>query len=211
MWTTITSARFSSACAALLSTVLLSSCATTRRIDSSVLRADAATHGYRKVLVVYMSSQDTARRTVEDTFSSQLIAAGAAGVTTYPAVPDVYALSPMDRTNAVRNTDADAALVIRVADLERTVETSPGLYGPAYGFYDDWQGALGTLHIEPTTYPRDVVVLEARLFDVKKGDVVWTMTTQTVNPSKVQDEIDDYAALVLKQLKKDGMLAVRPH
>lgn len=61
---------------------------------------------------------------------------------------------------------------------------------------------------EPARYRTDITVfVETRVYSLKQDKLLWAGTSETQNPSAANAVIAELATLVLKEMKKAGVLA----
>ncbi len=193
---------------------LLASCAATSMIDS--WRNPSLTgHRYHKVLVVSIMRNENARRVYEDVISAEL---GQQGVT---AVPGYTLLKKEEKANkeamerAVQTSGAEGVLTIQTIKVEQQAGYQPGYiesypnfwYPPAfptwnlYGYYGST-----TYYEPPTTYMYEVATIQANLFDVASGKLIWAATLQSSEPGNLTSVSKDLARLVIEKLVKEGLI-----
>ena len=66
-----------------------------------------------------------------------------------------------------------------------------------YGFYSGW-------YAYPQITQTQIAVIETTLFDVRSQRIVWSATSETLNPSSVQKDAPGFADVILASLRKDG-------
>src|SRR4030095_4092778 len=124
----------------------------------------------------------TARRVLEDVIVAKLKAGGV------EAVPGWQFLSsgPMPEdafAAAVAKSGADAMLMVRLLGVETQTTVWPPM-GPRvgwYGFYSGW-------YAYPDVTQSQIAVVETTLFDAKSRRVIWSGTSETLNPTSVQKD-----------------------
>jgi hypothetical protein len=160
--------------------------------------------GPLKNVVVFGGRLDeTSRRTLEDAFVSGLSKHNVHATPSYKLFPG--ALPSRDEARAtLQQAAVDGALVSSLSAVtEKTtyVEGGPGFWSGFYG--PGWGGPYypGYVVTEP------VVRFETTLWDLRNaGKVVWTATTQTVNPSSGNDFVSSLMKEVLPKMVKAGVL-----
>ena len=200
----------------LVASLLLAACASTT-LQSAWFDPNFAGPPMKKIDVIGVGTNLTNRRVFEDIFAQKLRDAGVDGVAGYTVIPDEARAAQQPFTDAVVRTGAQGLLVVRLLGVDtRTqinttmVPTSPGMWG------GPWGGGWGGSAFGPTMVPvqqvsqYDLATVEATLFDVATGRVVWTATTQTLNPSSVERETPGFATLIIGQLTARGVIAGAP-
>ncbi len=159
---------------------------------------------FKRIFVLGLSARDvTARRVLEDVVVAKLVAGGV------EAVPGWQSLAhdgPADEgalTAAVTASRADAMLMVRLLGIDtQTTVWAPMGPGPRYGWYGSYSGWYAYPQITQT----QTAVIETMLFDVRSQRIVWSATSETVNPSSVQKDAPGFADVILASLRKDGFL-----
>ena len=182
--------------------LLLAGCASTSITDTW---SDPAYQGgpFKRIMVLGVFRQPTARRTFEDIFAAKLRATGIEAVPSYQMLgletpPPEIALGEV-----TSRTGADGLLMVHLVRVDRQVRVTPG-YAPAmypgfHGYYSAWVAY-------PDVYTYDVVSAEVNLFEVKTNRLVWGGMTETFNPQSASKESGGFADVVIAALAKDGLV-----
>lgn len=191
-----------------LAAIGLAGCSTSNRLVSEWSNPGYASAPLRKVLVASSGGDSAIRRNLEDEFVAQLQAAGVEAVPSYRYIPDEQKLDDEAVKKAAKQAGADAAILARSVGVEPRVDYRPGYYYPytSFGFFGphfgaSWYGLYG-----PSYYQYNVYSSETTLYDVSKGEVVWTGTVRTYDPDNVNTTIKDYVHIVLKALEEKQLL-----
>src|SRR6476659_1308381 len=186
--------------------VALAGCASTTL--QSQWRDPGYTGGpFRKIFGIGLSARDvTARRIFEDVMVAKLTAVGVQAVPEWQHLPSDGPLPEGSVSAAVDGTGADAVLIARLVGIDTRISVSPvagpgpgfGWYGPYAGWYSGWYAA-------PQVTQYDVVIVETSLFDTKTKRLVWSATSQTVDPASVQKEAPAFADTIIGALQKAGL------
>ncbi len=185
--------------------LLLAACAT-QQLTNSWRSPDFAGPPPSKVLVLGLSSSDASRRIFEDGFSQALGTAGVSAAAAYPQLPD-KGMIPNDRLKAaLTSSGAQAVLITRLLKVDQEVSVTPAMppgrmYGGFYGFYG---GAWAALPPSVDTYK--IFTIETTLWDMRSEKVIWTGTTQGQDVTDVAKATKDLAAVLIAQMKKDGVI-----
>lgn len=170
-----------------------------------------------KVVAVVMMQDPKARRRAEDALAREITKLGAQGVPMYKLSPDE--VNPKDgesKTRAlVEAAGAKGLVVMRPVDVNhRTVQTSTPSPSDTYGGY--WGGYYGIGWNEPwlsgTEFTPDVqtdlvVTVESFVFSLPQNKLVWTGTSETVNPKNAEKFVRTLATETAKELKRLGLIA----
>ncbi len=197
-----------------ISVFVLASCAATSLIDT--WRNPTLTgRRYNKLLVVNITRSENSRRVFEDVISAEL---GQQGVT---AVPGYTLIAKEEKTNkevmerAVKTSGVEGVLTIQTVKVEQQTSYQPGYiesypnfwYPPAfpnwnlYGYYGST-----TYYEPPSTYMYEVATIQANLFDVASGKLIWAATLQSSEPGNVTSVSKDLTRLIIEKLTKEGLI-----
>jgi hypothetical protein len=164
-----------------------------------------------RILVIGVTRQGGLRRTFEDEFTARLKAAGVDAVPSYRVIAEDGPVPEARLQEAVRQAGADGILMTRLVRVERRTEVSPGFYSPGpafgYGLYPWYSAGWYGFYEPPRVYQYDVYISETSLYDVERGQLVWSGTVQTREPGNLDKEIARYVETVIKALKKEQVLA----
>jgi len=170
---------------------------------------------FHRVLALGLSNKAEVRADFEDALSAELTRQG------YEAVPgNTILLRPpgtqLDLSylkEQIRVNQIEAVVVSRLIKVDNTVTYVPGTaYFVPYPYYNSFYGYYGTLY--PVVYSpgylqkEKKVRVETNLYvtSVPDGQLVWTGTTDTFNPSNVHKAINGLVTLVVTKMQKDGTL-----
>lgn len=197
---------------ALAVVLLLNACSNTRLLNvwqDSPPPAQPLSH----VLVIGVSGQEGVRRSFEDIFAAQLakqgiiaepiyrLYSGAAGTDTGMAGGAV----PEDELKRIiQRTGADGVLVTRLIRTEQRLQVTPGAPMPMgfYGFYNYAWGYYSPPMVDSYT----VALLETNVWAARSGRLLWSGTTETVDPDNSVATATDFAKVVTRALVKARLL-----
>jgi hypothetical protein len=165
---------------------------------------------FSRILVIGVTQQPAMRRLFEDAFVAKLRAEGVDAVPSYQLIPEDGKVDEAELQKAVTRAQADGVLMTRLLGVERKTEVTPGCDGPpttGWGFYPWYTAGWVAFYEPPRVYQYDVSTSETSLYDVRRNQLVWTGTVQTRTPADVNKEIQRYADIVVKALKKEQVLA----
>lgn len=150
---------------------------------------------FKKVLVIARVKDETSNRIAEDKIVAQVKAEN--------AIPSYAFLSPTDTANKVVNAKLqeagfDGLIVMRLTEVNKSLDYHPvtgyrGFYG---GFYD----SPGAISEDQTFY------VETSIYSLTPDKMLWSGTTSTFNPSKLEKAIDDIILTIKTELTKKGLL-----
>ena len=185
--------------------VVLAGCASTT-LTSVWTDPGYAGGAFRKVFVIGLSSKDvTGRRLFEDIMAAKLQAAGVQAVPGWQHLRGDGQADESGLQAAVAQTGADAVLMARLLGVDtRTTVSTMVVPGPGYPY--GWYGPYAGWYAVPTVTQYQIATVETTLFDVKTRRLVWTATSQTFNPTSVQEEAPGLADAVIASLRQGGFL-----
>jgi len=188
----------------------LTGCASSTKIVNQWSHPDYTSPRFRRVLVIGVSRQPGIRRTFEDEFVAKLKAAGVDAAPSYRYIADDGQVAEDRMLEAVKQANADAALITRLVRVEKKTEVTPGFYQPAppvtFGFYPGYSAAWLGYYEPPRIYQYDVYISETSLYDVVKNQLVWSGTVETTDPGDINKEIKRYVDTVIDALKSKNLL-----
>lgn len=178
--------------------------------------AYSPTKKFHRVLALGLSNKTEVRADFEDALAAELLTKG------YEAVPgNTILLRPAGTQldlnylkEQIRANQIEAVVVSRLIKVDNTVTYVPGTafvapfpyYNTFYGYY----GALYPVVYSPGYLQKEKNVrVETNLYYVDgapDGQLVWTGTTDTLNPSNVHKAIKGLVNLVVTKMQKDEAL-----
>jgi len=167
-----------------------------------------------KVVAVVMIQDPKARRSAEDALAREITALGAQGVAMYTIAPgDVTPKEGETKTRAaVESIGARGVVVMRPVDVNhRAVQTDTPSSNDMYGGY--WGGYYGIGWSDPWVDKAPdvrtdlVATVETFVFSLPQNKLVWTGTSETINPASAEKFIHQLAADATKELQKLGLIA----
>jgi hypothetical protein len=163
---------------------------------------------FKKVMVIGVTKQAGIRRTFEDEFVAQLKAAGVNATPSYLYIPQDGPVGETVLKQALRETGADAIMITRLVRVQKKTEIAPGYYppDPAMAVHPLYTTAWNDYYEPPIVYQSEVYTSETSLYDTVKNRVVWSGTAQTTAPGNINQEIKNYAEIVISALKNKKLI-----
>ena len=170
---------------------------------------------FHRVLALGLSNKAEVRADFEDALAAQLSSQG------FEAIPGNTILLRPPGTQLdlnylreqIRANQIEAVAVSRLVKVDETVTYVPGTaYFVPYPYYNTFYGYYGTLY--PVVYSpgylqkEKKVRVETNLYVTSgpDGQLIWTGTTDTFNPSDVHKAIKGLVNLVVTQMQKEQVL-----
>lgn len=198
---------------AVMGILLAAGCSTTRVTNSWT--APMARRGAppEKTLVVALFPNEAARRTLEGQLALEL---RKEGVTALPASDYIEDPAELDRAELQRIAEQngfDAVVMSRFVgtryDFERVYTGAglgPGVFG--FGSYSPFFGFRGSYLFAPDyVYPEKEALVETSLFNAEEdGKLLWSATSETVDPKNSVREMKAIADKVVEQMDEDAVI-----
>lgn len=171
----------------------------------------------KKILVFVATADDASRRSVEDRIASSF-PKGTLGVPSYSLFPDAKEINEQNReaiAARLARQGFDGALTARLASVDRDkvyvppqAYMAPAIGGPFGPFYGYGGYAFPSLYTAPAySYEVRKYLIETVLYDIPRGGMLWTMTTESVSPDSRQQLITEVSGLIDGELKRQGFVA----
>jgi hypothetical protein len=160
----------------------------------------------QKVLVVGMVKDESSRRIVEDNLVKRM---QAQSVQSYTLIDeDMLKAAKEDHLSDVLKKDGFShVLMVRLADVEKETSYVPGTTTGFYGGYGRFYGYGGGVYGSPGYYTTDKnYFIETTVYTVDPDKLVYSATTKTLNPDKMEKTINAIADAVTLQMQKDGFI-----
>jgi hypothetical protein len=160
--------------------------------------------GNQKVLIVGLVKDESSRRIVEDNLVKRLNGKGVASYTVLTSEM-VKTASEAELEQQLSKGGFTHMLAVRLADIEKETSYVPGTTTGYYGGYGRYYGYGASMYSSPGYYQEDKnYFVETTVYSIVPNKLLWTGTTKTVNPSKMDKTIAEIADAVSEQMKKDG-------
>ena len=165
-----------------------------------------------KILFIALVKDESFRRVVED----KLVALShGKGLASYSIVTGNN-LSKTDQASITQRLKADGVdliVIMRLVDVKEETRYVPGSsmsgYGgmPGYGGYWGGYGYAAPMYYTPGYYTTDKKYLvETNVYSVEQDKLVWSGTTSSMNPSKIETTTAEIVDAVIEKMKEEGFL-----
>ena len=197
--------------AGVLVIFMFSGCATTTQLTGS-WKEPSADMKINKVLVIGKSDKAAVRRIYEDALVNKLKDHQVNAVASSRVLPIDREIDRPSVEGVVSEHGFDSVLVTKLIDVDKESRYVSGMtyvipYNEYHNFYS-YYGHRGTgiVHEPGYTYTETIVSLETNLYETKNAKLIWAITTESVNPDKINKDIDKLAELIAKKLDADDLL-----
>lgn len=209
---------------ATVATLLLGGCATrSTTLDARWANPEfVGQRSVRSVLVMAAIRDSTNRRNFEDRMVAALSASGVKAVPSYQFLPNDGPVSEEQLQRAVADAGAGHALVSRIINVTTEVNVTPGMvmgptwtpgwgwsngWGPGWSGFARYHNATWATTVPPRVTTTQNVHSDTRVFDAATASVVWSAaTTTSTGWDSVPQMIEQFVALIVETLKKDGVV-----
>ena len=171
--------------------------------------------GFHKILIIGMSNHLRTRADFEVALASRITRPGIVGVagTDILLRPTAGPLDLVYIKEQIRAYKIDAVVVSRLVKVETRITYVPGqpYFLPYYTTFAGYYGAVYPVVYSPDYLVKDKTVrVETNLYAVKPpdGELIWTGTSDTFNPSSAHKVIKPLVNLIVKELEKQAILPV---
>ena len=190
-----------------LSAVAVSSCASTTFTSTwkapDVARLDLAG---KQVAAVVRVRTDGVRRPAEDALARELAALGARAVPAYSLLTDESAVEPAAAQARLRGAGIEWIVSMRVVGTEQVVSYSSGSspYAGSYWGHGRWGWSVA---YDPVSVRTDQIVsIETQIYSLAGDKLVWAGVSESFNPSRVDDVIEELVDAVVEELRDEGLI-----
>lgn len=174
----------------------------------------ASTGSFKRILVLAMNGRAASRADFEDRMVAAITKPGIQAVPSYSLLPRPES-TPIDMNqlrDVVRGQNFDSILVSRLLKFHKTVTYVPGQAFPLYPYYGTFYGYYGAVY--PAVYSPGYLQtdtkaqIETNFYSTATpdGDLVWTGTSNTVNPRSVTKAIDSIVKLIVQELQRQNII-----
>lgn len=189
---------------ALTALACFTGCASITMVNSSRQQSVAA-KSYRSFLVVGISQNRQNRQVFEEVLVAELRKKGFAATASYTVTGIEDELSRTAIVDAVQKLSADAVITTRVVDLKKQTHTAVGYTMTSRGIVGPV--SFATFDMKPVDVTTSkTYALGTDLFDTATQNLVWSGTTDAVDPKGIITVSKEYAGVVIETLNKEGLI-----
>lgn len=169
---------------------------------------------FKTILVLGINGKVENRAEFEDQLSAAIARPGMQAIPSYSLIPRPNA-KPLDMDqlrDVVQGQHIDAILASRLIKVTKTVTYVPGQAYSPYPYYNTFYGYYGAIY--PVVYSPDYLrvdrtaQIETNFYSTSTPDgvLIWTGTSDTVNPRSPIKAIDAIAAVIAQALEKEKII-----
>ena len=167
--------------------------------------------GYLKsVMIVGVSDNLKKRRLFEDTFAEQFKKTGIEAFSGVVVIPEGKKLNKETIKGAAENLGAETVLVTHLVGIEEKEIYVP----PSYDYMSSHHDHLGTYYYSVHQYTQTpgyyidhkYVRLESNLYETKTEKLIWSASSETLDPKSVNALIESLCKKVMESLKDNNLI-----
>jgi hypothetical protein len=198
-----------------LVTVVASGCTATQMLGS--WKSQDYDRPLQKTLVMGIAPSPLVGRIYEGKLVDALRSAGVDAVAATSVLPEDVQLDKDHAKKAIAGQGYDTVFVTRLVKVDKEKRYVPGYtYVRPHpwryprprdaNFYDYYTHAYPLVHEPGYTVEDTVASLETSLYDADTGELVWAMSSESIDPDQVNRVAAGLAELIVTQLRKDDLL-----
>jgi hypothetical protein len=155
----------------------------------------STTQSFKKILVMGLLKDESTRRIAEDKMVAAFKNVTAVQSYSYLQPGDTIRSAVEDR---LKKDGFDGEVIMRLADVDKSVSYVPGTgYGGWYGYR----------YSSPGYYQEDkTFYVETSFYSLPENKLLWSGTTSSLNPNKLDRTVDDVIATLKGQLQKQKLI-----
>jgi len=191
----------------VLTLLVLSACATKRPARDWPDESFSTT--LDKILIIAAIERSTRRRVYEDEFVEALETLKVEATPSYELMTSSLTVSRQTVEAAIKNQDIDAVLVTRLLGVKEEEVYRPPTYYDHHRNYHRYY--LHALENDNRGYYRrfKVLTLETNVYDAATKELVWSMQSESIEPSVPRNLIEEQIALTIQTLQARGLIVAK--
>ncbi|HMT28041.1 MAG TPA: hypothetical protein PKD91_02055 [Bacteroidia bacterium] len=202
--------------AMMFASFLFFSCSPTMKIVGSWVNTEKMKDKkYKSVFIIALTENFGYKAQVENDLAEAAAARGLNAVKSSVVFPYTFSKdnAPIKELliEKIKGSGCDAVFTSVLVDQQSQTKYVPGsVYAPmSYGYYGDFYNYYN--YYTPVVYnpgyyeTNKTYFLESNLYDVATGELMWSVQSQAINPSDIQNFSKQYAYLLVQQLEKEGL------
>ena len=181
---------------------------------SSWKKSDYNGQPFKSIMVVALIEDPNKKMFWENTVADQLRESGIKTVaTSISAFPKDRGLEAKDIIQYVQEQKIDGVLVTRLLDIQKEQAPAPpkvSAYAGNYAYYNTFNSyypqAYNSVYGGRPTTTMTTVLLETNLYHSETLELVWSMSSDTLEPRSINKLAGSVSKTLIAALKKDGLL-----
>jgi hypothetical protein len=201
----------------LLILASITSCTPSQQILGSWVNPERNPNSaYKSIFVLALTQNIGAKLTVENELAKAISARGKKAVRSSDILmPDLRTSDETTRAllaKTIKDAGCDAVLTVALLDVKSEERLERGTtYYPLnrgfYGSYNRYAFYYFTEVSEPDYYVTDkTYYIESNFYDLADDKLLWSVQSDSYNPSSLESWIHAYSKLLIKHLKNEGLI-----
>jgi hypothetical protein len=197
--------------------LVLDGCSPTQRITGSWTNREALPKGpYKSIFILVITQDNSANKIVEDLMAKRIESRGPKAVKSSDFFPlnisSTKRVSKEQMDDAINKSGCDAVFTIALLDVRTQYHYQPGtVYAPVnYGFYGNYYGYYNYYYpsvYSPGYYTSEkVYYLESNFYDRASDKLIWSVQSETYEPTGLKSWFQSYSYMLINHLKKEGLI-----
>jgi len=169
---------------------------------------------FKNIMVLGINGKASIRAQFEDQLCARIARPGIQCSPSYSLIPRPTGtpLDMNDLRDVVSGQSIDAIVASRLVKVNKTVTYLPGEAYPLFPVYGTFYGYYGAIY--PVVYSPDYLrvdktaQVETNFYSTSApdGELIWTCTSDTVNPQSPNKAIDALSKLIVQELQKQNII-----
>ncbi len=197
----------------ILTLILFGGCGDTS-VTGVWKKSDFVGQPFQSILVVGLTKDESNKNIWEDIMADQLKQNDVNATTSMKCFPGDNDITKSEILNYVKDKGMDAVLVTRLVDTKQEKGYYPptgsfygGYYGgPRHGYYNNFGTYYDTVYTPGYTTTYTTVILETNLYDAASQELVWSMSSDTFDPTSTNRLAQSVSKKVVQSLQKDNLI-----
>lgn len=199
--------------ALLIITFSFTACSQTK-VTGTWKKSDYTGQPFDSILVVGLVGDTGNKILWENVMADKLRQTGVKTViTSAGAFPDAKKIGEKEITDYVAENTINAVLVTRLVDTRKEEVYYPpsgGYYREPFGYYNRfnpyYSHAYDMIYSPGYTDTLTTILLETNLYRVDTRELIWSMSSNTFDPSSFSQLVDSVSKIVLEKLQQDNLI-----
>ncbi len=156
---------------------------------------------FNKIIVVAVAPSDTERRSAEDAMVAKI---GPKATPSYTLLNESELKDPTIAKQRIQQASFDGMVLLRWLSVREEKEyTATPTQSPLWDHYSySW-----TYMQETNVVQWKILQLETRIFSLADEKLIWSGTTETVEPPAIPQLVNNVAKVIEKKLRSQGLLS----
>lgn len=194
----------------LVAMITLASCSSTRFFSEWMDEA-YKNRPLETVLIVAISDNLANRKLFESEFAEEFKRVGVIAASSADVIPTDKELTKEEIKATAESMGMNAVMVTHLLSVDEETVYHPSAAKPVPGAYyydfDSYYSRVDT-HVQyPGYFSKNTFYrLETNLYETKTAKLIWSVSSETIDPDTVNDVIDSLAKAIMENLRKNGLI-----